>query len=388
MKPTLGGLRPRLGGLELPKPTLGVSRWRRFNARFDWPLFVSIALIAFLGLLNLYSATHGTRHAAKFDQQVLRMAVAMGAFFIITFLDYRTLVRVAWFLLWLTILAIIVVALLGDKSLAKGSQRWIAFGPVRVQPSEFAKIAVILVLAKMLQDHEVARMSWAQLIPRAIALGLPVLLIAMQPDLGSSILVLMIILSIAFLTANKLWPIVSLTLSGLAMIPLLWENMHFYQKQRVLAFLDPSADPTGSGWHTRQSIYAVGSGRVSGKGVMEGTQNQFDFLPEHWTDFPFSVWAEEWGFIGSVFMLLIFGFMIFWIINVALVARDRCGSVICIGAAAMLFWHLVVNIAMVLGMAPVVGVTLPFISYGGSSLLAFFVVMGLVSSVSLRRHGY
>ena len=388
MRPRLGGLRPRLGGLELPRATLGVSRWRRFNARFDWPLFVSVAIIATLGLLNLYSATYGTRHAAKFDQQVLRITVGAVAFFIVTFLDYRTLTRIGWFLLWITVLAIIVVALLGDKSLAKGSQRWIAFGPVRIQPSEFAKLAVILTLGKMLQDHDSARMSWPQIIPRVICLCLPVLLIAMQPDLGSSILVLLIILSIAFLSVARLWPIVSCTLAGLAMIPVLWENMHWYQKQRVLAFLDPSADPTGSGWHTRQSIYAVGSGRVSGKGFMEGTQNQFDFLPEHWTDFPFSVFAEEWGFVGSAVVLVLFGFLIFWVINVALMARDRAGSVICIGVAAMLFWHLVVNIAMVLGMAPVVGVTLPFISYGGSSLLAFCVALGLVSSVSLRRHGY
>jgi rod shape determining protein RodA len=388
MRQTLGGLKPRLGGLELPRTSLGVSRWRRFNARFDWPLFLTMAIIATLGLLNLYSATQGTRHSAKFDQQVIRLSVGMLAFFALTFIDYRTLVRVAWFLLWMTILAIIVVALLGDKSLAKGSQRWIAFGPVRIQPSEFAKIAVILALAKMLQDHDASRMPWREILPRVAIVGIPVFLVAIQPDLGSGILILLIILSIGFLTVVKLWPIVSATLLGVALIPVLWENMHDYQKQRVLAFLDPSADPTGSGWHTRQSIYAVGSGRISGKGFMAGTQNQFDFLPEHWTDFPFSVWAEEWGFLGSIALLFIFGFMIFWIINIALVARDRAGSVICLGAAAMLFWHLVVNIAMVLGMAPVVGVTLPFISYGGSSLLAFFVALGLVSSVSLRRHGY
>ncbi len=374
--------------LELPKPTVGVSRWRRFRARFDWPLFLIIAIIATLGLLNLYSATHGTRHHAKFDQQVTRMIIGSLAFFVLTFLDYRTLVRLAWFLFWLCIVGIVVVALLGEKSLAKGSQRWIAFGPARLQPSEFVKIGCILVMAKMIQDHDIAQMSWQRLLPRAFLVGLPVILIAMQPDLGSAILLALIILTIAFLAVSKLWPVVSVTVFGLAMIPVLWETMHAYQKERVLAFLDPSADPTGTGWHTRQSIFAVGSGRVSGKGFMEGTQNQFDFLPEHWTDFPFSVWAEEWGFIGSLAMLLVFAFMIFWTVNIALVARDRCGSVICIGAAAMLFWHLVVNLAMVLGMAPVVGVTLPFVSYGGSSLLAFFVVMGLVSSVSLRRHGF
>lgn len=379
-------MRPRMSGLALPRQTVGVSRWRRFRARFDWPLFLAIAVVSTVGLLNLYSATHGTRHADKFDQQVVRMVIGSVTFFVMTFLDYRTLVRVAWALLWIAIIGIVAVALLG--SLAKGSQRWITLGFMRIQPSEFAKIAIILTMAKMVQDHEASPMSWRQILPRVIPIALPVLLIAMQPDLGSAILVALIILSICFIAVARLWPVVTVTVACLAMIPVLWETMHDYQKQRVLAFLDPSADPTGSGWHTRQSIFAVGSGRLSGKGFMEGTQNQFDFLPEHWTDFPFSVWAEEWGFLGSVALLGIFAFLIFWTINVALVARDKYGSVICVGAAAMLFWHLVVNIAMVLGMAPVVGVTLPFVSYGGSSLLAFFIVMGLVSSVSLRRHGF
>lgn len=374
--------------MEIARPTVGVSRWRRFRARFDWPLFILVALIATLGLLNLFSATHGTRHAEKFDQQVVRMAIGAVFFFVMTFLDYRSIVRIAWVLLGLTIVAIIIVSLLGDLSTAKGSQRWLAFGPLRLQPSELAKIAVTLALAKMIQDHSAAPLDWRQLIPQLVVIALPVLLIGMQPDLGSAILVLLVALSIGFVCLHKVWPLAAATVVGLGLLPALWENMHDYQKLRVLAFLDPSADPTGSGWHTRQSIFAVGSGQVSGKGFMEGTQNQFDFLPEHWTDFPFSVWAEEWGFVGSFALLTVFAILIFWTINIALVARDRAGSVICIGAAAMLFWHILVNIAMVLGMAPVVGVTLPFISYGGSSLIAFFIAMGMVSSVSLRRHGF
>jgi rod shape determining protein RodA len=281
-----------------------------------------------------------------------------------------------------------VVSLLGDLALAKGSQRWIAAGPVRLQPSELVKIAVILLLAKMSQDHEAAPLSWRQVVPRVSLLALPVLFIAAQPDLGSATLVVLIIFSIGFLTVRNLWPLVGVTVAGLLFIPVLWEKMHEYQRQRVLAFLDPSADPTGTGWHTRQSIFAVGSGRLTGKGFMEGTQNQFDFLPEHWTDFPFSVWAEEWGFVGSVALMVVFAFLLFWILSVAMAARERAGSVICLGVAAMMFWHMVVNIAMVLGVAPVVGVTLPFISYGGSSLITCFFAVGLVSSISLRRHGF
>jgi rod shape determining protein RodA len=376
------------GGLELPTPRVGVNRWRRFRARFDWPLFLTVLVIAGVGLLNLYSATHGTRHAVKFDQQVVRMIIGVALFFVATFVDYRNLVRIAWFAFGFTVLALIVVNLLGDLALAKGSQRWLAAGPVRLQPSELVKIAVILLLAKMSQDHETAPMSWPQVVPRVAVLVFPVLLIATQPDLGSATLVVLIIFTIGFLTVRNLWPLVGVTVAGLLFIPVLWENMHTYQRQRVLAFLDPSADPTGSGWHTRQSIFAVGSGRMTGKGFMEGTQNQFDFLPEHWTDFPFSVWAEEWGFVGSVALMVVFAFLLFWIVSVALAARERAGSIICLGVAAMMFWHMVVNIAMVLGVAPVVGVTLPFVSYGGSSLITCFFAVGLVSSISLRRHGF
>ncbi|ACY18403.1 rod shape-determining protein RodA [Haliangium ochraceum] len=375
-------------GYELPKAQVGVSRWRRFRARFDWPLFLAMSTICLIGLLNLYSATFGTRHAVKFDQQVVRIVIGAVAFFAATFVDYRTLVRFAWPALGLTVVGLIVVWLLGDLSLAKGSHRWIAAGPIRIQPSELVKIAVILVLAKLLQDHETAPMSWRQTLPRLVLLAVPVLLIAMQPDLGSSIMVGLIIFSIGFLSMRNLWPLIGVSVVGLLCIPILWENMHTYQRNRVFAFLDPSADPTGSGWHTRQSIFAVGSGRVTGKGFMEGTQNQFDFLPEHWTDFPFSVWAEEWGFLGSIALLAAFCFLLFWIMSVAMAARERAGSVICIGVAALLFWHMVVNIAMVLGMAPVVGVTLPFISYGGSSLIVCLFAVGMVSSVSLRRHGF
>ena len=380
--------RLRTGGLDIAPSSGGMNRWRRFRARFDWPLLILVLLISTLGLFNLYSATHGTRHAAKFDQQVVRMAIGAVLYFAMTFLDYRAMVRIAGIFMIVTIAALVIVAFLGPEAVAKGSQRWLALGPVRLQPCELAKIAVILTMAKLIQDHSAAPLPYSQIIARVAVIGLPVLLIGKQPDLGSAVLVVLIALSIGFLCVNKVWPVAAITVTGMAMIPILWETMKDYQKLRVLAFLDPSADPTGSGWHTRQSIYAVGSGRLTGKGFMEGTQNQFDFLPEHWTDFPFSVWAEEWGFLGSFFLIVLFAVLIFWTINVALVARDRAGSVICAGTAAMLFWHFVVNIAMVLGMAPVVGVTLPFVSYGGSSLIAFFLALGMVSSVSLRRHGF
>jgi rod shape determining protein RodA len=223
---------------------------------------------------------------------------------------------------------------------------------------------------------------------RLVAVVVPMMLIAMQPDLGTAVLLFLIVLTVGFLAMPNVWPMVYTTTGLLLAIPILWEKLHTYQKDRLLSFIDCNVAPTKTCWHTMQSIYAVGSGKIWGKGFLEGTQNRYGYVPENLTDFPFARWAEEWGFAGSVVLLAIFGFLLIWTINVALSARDRVGSVICVGVAALTFWHVVVNIAMVLGLAPVVGVTLPFISYGGSSLVMFFVAMGLVANVSLRKHGY
>ena len=333
-------------GLELPRATIGVSRWRRFRAAVDWPLIIAVVALCSIGLLNLYSATRGTRHHTKFDTQLQwNMTIGAVGFVAATAIDYRALVRLAWIGLAIAIVLLVVVRLLGDASLSKGSYRWINLG-VRIQPSEIAKLMVVLALARMFDDGELSRQTPASLLLRAIALAVPAGLIAIQPDLGNAIMLCLIILTVGFLVMQSVLPMVVVTLSGLLAIPILWVTMENYQKNRVLAFLD-SSDSTssalGNGWHTRQSILGVGSGRIWGKGYGEGTQNRFDFLPEHWTDFPYSVWAEEWGFVGSVVLIALFGFLLVWILNVALSARDRMGAIICVGVAAMTFWHVVVN---------------------------------------------
>ena len=371
----------------LSRASIGSSRVRRFLFRFDWPLFLTVAVLAAIGLLNLYSGVSRTPNHAKFDKQILWIAAGVGCYLVLSAIDYRTLHRLAWFALIATLVAIVGVRLLADP--IKGSQRWFEIGGLNLQPSEIAKIAVILGMARLFHDRSMGEMkSWAELGPPLIGIGLPVVLVALQPDLGTSILLALIISSVCFLLMVNLVPPLIGVIVAVCMVPIFWDKLLGYQQDRVLAFLDPSADPTGTGWHTQQSIFAVGSGRVTGKGFLNATQNHFNFLPEHWTDFPFSVWAEEWGFVGSLVLILIFGFLILWTVNVALQARDRFGTAICLGIAAMLFWHVVVNIAMVIGLAPVVGVTLPFISYGGSSTITFFVGLGLVSSVSMRRSGF
>jgi len=377
--------------MQLPRATVGVSRWRRFRAAVDWPLIATVIALCGIGLLNLYSATRGVRHTAKFEAQVQWMVVGSIGFIVATVVDYRTIIRGAWFGFGGAISLLVLARIIGssvDETHGE-TYRWIhVTDSLRIQPSELVKLTVILVLARVFADGEGSRYT-----PRAVALKMgvflvPILLIAIQPDLGTAVLVTLIVLTVGFLAMPSVWPMVYITTAGLLAIPVLWEKMHDYQKNRILAFVDCSVAPTKLCWHTQQSVYAVGSGKIWGKGFLGGTQNQFNFVPEHWTDFPYSVWAEEWGFAGSVFLLAVFGFLLLWIINVALSARDRVGAIICVGVGAMTFWHVVVNVAMVLGIAPVVGVTLPFISYGGSSLVTFFLCMGLVANVSLRKHGY
>jgi rod shape determining protein RodA len=378
-------------GLSLPRSTVGVSRWRRFRAAVDWPLIVAIVALCTVGLLNLYSATRGVRHHAKFDTQVQWVVVGVIAFVVATVVDYRAMVRLAWIGLGVAVALLLVARVLGRSADATHhgvTYRWLNIAGMGIQPSELVKFMVILVLGRIFQDTEPSSYAPRVLLGRLAILAVPIVLIAIQPDLGTAILVGLIVLSVGFLAMPSLWPMIYLTIAGLLAIPILWETMHDYQQKRILSFIDCGIAPTKECWHTQQSIYAVGSGKIWGKGYLEGTQNQFNFVPEHWTDFPYSVWAEEWGFAGSVVLLAIFGFLLVWTLNVALSARDRVGSVICVGVAAMTFWHVVVNVAMVLGIAPVVGVTLPFISYGGSSLVTFFLVTGLVANVSLRKHGY
>jgi len=390
-------------GLELPRATVGMSRWRRFRAAVDWPLILTILALCTIGLLNLYSATRGVKHHAKFDTQVQWMIVGAIGFVVVTVIDYRALVRMAWIGLGIAITLLLVARLLGkppSNDINHGlTYRWLNLGGMGIQPSELVKLTVILVLARIFAHGEAAHYTPRMLGLRLVALGVPIILIAVQPDLGTAVLLSLIVLSVGFLAMPNVWPMVYTTTGALLAIPILWEKLHGYQKDRILGFIDCNSSVAGHAavvdklmrdtcWHTQQSIYAVGSGKIWGKGFLGGTQNQFNFVPEHWTDFPYCVWAEEWGFVGSVFLLAIFSFLTVWILNVALSARDRIGAVICIGVAAMTFWHVAVNIAMVLGLAPVVGVTLPFISYGGSSLVTFFLAMGLVANVSLRKHGY
>lgn len=357
---------------------------QRFRLQVDWTLFLLVTAITFIGLLNLYS-TSGGQISGRFLQQIYWFLLGISAFLVVATIDYRQYNQWGYLIYAGGILILILTLAVGRR--VKGSTRWIGYGPLQVQPSELTKIVVLITLAKYLHNdpHLEGRGLKDLALPFAL-MSVPVALILVQPDLGTALLVVLMFFTLMLLTKLKLRSFLVLLASMVVIAPLTWAFLlEDYQKRRFLSFLDPDADPTGAGYHLRQSLVAIGSGQLTGKGYFQGTQGHLHFLPESWTDFPFSVWAEEWGFVGALVLLGLYLYLIIYAINLARSARDRFASVICVGVATMFFWHVLINIGMVCGILPVVGVTLPLVSYGGSSLLTFMIGAGLLMNVSIRR---
>jgi len=365
-----------------------MSALRRTWSLIDWPLTGAVVALIGLGLVNLYSAT---RVAPKgmFSSQLLWMALGLLLLGAVAALDQQLLKRLAW-PAYLGVTGLLVAVLLVGK-VVNGSRRWFGWGSFGIQPSELMKLSLILLGAHLFSSDpkDLVLRPWRYALKWHVLWIGPALLILKQPDLGTALLCGLLSLSLFFLMPLppklKLW-VLTVGLSG-AFLAVRF-GLKEYQKKRLLTFLHPELDPTGTGYHARQALFAIGSGRLSGKGYLRGTQNHLQFLPEHWTDFPFAVWAEEWGLVGCLVMLACFLFLILWTLHLAAACRDRFGSYLVLGCAALLFWHVTINIAMVIGLAPVVGVTLPLVSYGGSSVLTVMAALGLIYNVSARRYRY
>jgi rod shape determining protein RodA len=282
------------------------------------------------------------------------------------------------------LLLLILVLAIGRTSM--GATRWISLAGINVQPSEIMKIVIIVALARYFSDKAHLRgFSLRELIMPGLILGLPTLLIMKQPDLGTALLVLGIGGTMALFAGVRRVTLVFLGLSGCAAAGGGWFLLHDYQKQRILTFLNPERDPLGAGYHIIQSKIAVGSGGFNGLGFMKGTQSQLSFLPERHTDFAFSVFAEEWGLTGCLLLLALYCLIVLWGLHIALRSNERFGMYLAIGVSAMLFWHIVVNLGMVIGLLPVVGVPLPLFSYGGTSMITTMTGVGILMNVSMRR---
>ncbi len=359
----------------------------KLRQHFDWPLFITIVVLCGIGLFNLHSATAST-NLTLVRQQALWLGLGLVVFVISAIVDYRVLNGLAYPLYGIGILMLVLVLVVGKS--VNQSRRWLDLGGAAFQPSEIMKVILIIGLAKYLHDDPVVegRMLKHMAIP-FLLVALPMVLILRQPDLGTAMLIGLIFLSVMLLTKLKLRSIATMLLVSALSLPLSWSYLlKDYQKTRIHTFLNPTSDPIGAGWQARQSLYAIGSGGMLGKGYMHGTQNQLHFVPERWTDFPFAVWGEEWGFLGASLLVGIYLFLILWAVKLATQARDRFGAVLCVGIAALFFWHTVISIGMVTGMTPVVGMTLPLFSYGGSSVISMMCAAGLLMNVSIRKTSF
>ena len=360
---------------------------RRFVKYFDWGLLGMTVILGFLGLVTLYSAVSSatpTPQKTLYFKQLIWYGAGLTLMVISFLINYKLLDRWAHAIYAICILLLICVLLFGKY--VGGAKRWLVLGPVSMQPSELVKIAVIISLARYYSKIASTRgFTLRELLTPFILMIIPFILIVKQPDLGTAMLVVLIAGSMTVFVKIERRSLVYIIASCTIMGPLVWFFLKDYQKQRIITFINPDLDPLGTGYHLIQSKIAIGSGMIFGKGFLQGTQKALSFLPEQHTDFIFSVLAEEWGFVGSVVLLLIFLMLIIWGLNVAYRCRDPFGTILSIGITAMIFWQVFINIGMAMGLMPIVGVPLPFISYGGSSIITMMICIGLLINVSMRR---
>jgi len=372
------------------KNKTGIMFDRRLIQCFDWGLLFLTLILLSIGLIALFSAVFSANmtidpaNKALIMKQMIAIGIGMGFMLVLLFIDYRHLDRWAYVIYFLTIVMLIFVLYHG-KVIA-GSRRWLVFGMLRFQPSEIVKLSVIIVLShyysKIITDKG---LSLKDLIIPLILIGLPCLFVLKQPDLGTSGLIFLNASAMTWFVKVKKRTLIVIICILLICLPVGWFSLKDYQKERIKSFMNPHSDPLGSGYHVIQSKIAIGSGKLMGKGFLQGTQNDLAFLPEQHTDFIFSVLAEEWGFVGSFTVIVLYLFLILWILYIANISRDIFGKIVAVGIGSMIFWQVLINIGMVMGLMPVVGVTLPFISYGGSSIVTSLIGIGILLNISMRR---
>ena len=358
----------------------------------DMRLLFAVVLIVTAGLVNLYSATSvyaDTAMRAKLGDiyvtQVYNMVVGGLLAILVAAIDYRHYERFATLVYAGGVFACSLVFVLGNST--RGAVRWIQLGSVTIQPSEFMKVLLVLMMARLIHnDHKNEPRTLLDLAIPGILTLVPVALVMAQPDLGTGLILSLTSATMLLMTRIRRRTLLAITAGAVSAVWFGWNHvMKQYQKDRITSFLDPEHDKTGIGWHALQSQTAIGNGQLVGEGFMQGTQNQFGFLPEQYSDFPFAVFAEDWGFLGCVVLLGIYCFICVYAIHVASQAKDRFGAALATGVGALIFWHTIFNIGMAIGVLPVVGVTLPLFSYGGSSVVTTLVSLGLLMNVSMRR---
>lgn len=354
----------------------------KFLKDIHWPLTFLTILLAAVGIFSVYSATfRGTTDYAQ--KQLIWGLIGIIVFFLTMRLGYRFFLNISYTFYIITVVLLVWVLFFTDAR--SGANRWISMGPFALQPSEFAKMATILMLANFLAGRNPGSKHFQHLVLTVLFVGMPAFLILKQPDLGSCLVFCPILIAILFSWGVKFRYLIGCFILGAASLPFLWHALKPYQQKRLLVFLDPSIDPIGASYTAIQSKIAVGSGGLFGKGWLQGTQTQLDFVPEHHTDFIFTVIAEEFGFVGAIFIIILFALLIAYSFQIMRHTTDHRAKLLAIGVIGFFSFQVIINIAMTIGLAPITGITLPFLSYGGSSLLATFFAYGLLASVYRER---
>ncbi|MGB9406529.1 MAG: rod shape-determining protein RodA [Terracidiphilus sp.] len=353
---------------------------------FDWALLGMVLALCTVSVFEIYSATLHTRYTGSHTKQMLWIAGGLAAMLIFSKIDYHRLLDWVPWAYGISLVALVAVRLVGVTVLH--ARRWIKVGPMHFQPSEWVKLVLILAVARYFANLGGRRLTWTEIFKAFFLVGVPMLLVLIQPDLGTALIYTPILAIGLFLGGINLRQSLILLACGAVLIAGVWSSgkvLKPYQKARLTSFINPDSDPKGAGYQLKQSLIAVGSGGVWGKGMAKGTQTQGDFLPIPHADFIFAAFGEEHGFVGAIFVLLLYFFMLMRLIQNAQTAADLSGSLIIMGVVAVLAFQIAVNVGMVIGFMPVTGIPLPLMSYGGSSVLFTFLALGVAMNVRMRR---
>ncbi|MFP3983743.1 MAG: rod shape-determining protein RodA [Desulfurivibrionaceae bacterium] len=361
---------------------------RRLLQNFDWVILLFVLIIATMSIMNLYSITYQDQGSSNglYLKQLYYFIIGLGVIGVIICFDYRKLLNWDYTIYTATIITLLYVLVFG--LLHVHTKRWIDLGPVNFQPSEAAKLALIIVLASYYSRYDTSEgLTLKELLIPILLTAVPFLLILKQPDLGTALLLIFIFASMTIFVKLKWSTFAILTTITLSIIPVAWKFLlKPYQKERIESLFSPDKNLMTTGYQIFQSKIAMGSGGLLGKGYLKGTQGHLNFLPEKHTDFAFSIWAEEFGFAGSFIFLVVYFTMILWGLKISCSSKDKFGTLLCLGVASLILWQSLINLAMVMGLLPVVGMPLPLFSYGGSSLLTTMAGIGIMINVRMRRY--
>ena len=365
---------------------------RRLLNNFDWVTLLLAVVLSLVGVMTIYSATrpvHDVAQKTYYVKQLYWISLSIISFLVLVSIDYKWYIRFAYPIFFVGVILLVIVLVAGRKGM--GAQRWINLGFLSFQPAEFFKIFFILAISRYLSQIEQAGgIGFRYMLKMTIFfLIIPAVLILKQPDLGTALIVSFIFVTMVVTAGAKKKIMIITLVVGLLALPfagkIMWDGLKEYQKHRIIAFIDPQADPQGVGYHINQSKITIGSGGFFGKGYLQGTQGPYRFLPENHTDFIFSIFAEEWGFTGSTALFLMYALVIMRGFDTARKARDREGCFLVLGVTFMFSFYFFINVGMTIGLMPVVGAPLPLMSYGGTALLSNFLALSIIANVRMRR---